>query len=359
MNYLLKDACYNGHSMRFGTPDYGYKSKFFSRWYFYDRNYEKLSVLKADNIKKIRIYSNLINYFIGNPSVSMEESETEEVIRLKRDSSKQNIEINMNNVKSLTISDYWSFKGEKQKKINIELNGYIEIEVVNCINYEDVDAYVKELMIYFQLIKPCKLKIDKVTVEIDNYRFGIHLPIREIEYSESHKNNTIKENICDFLSKCYKFIPYRDSKNEIRNIPYIILNTSRNLEDNFLMFYRFIECYYKKQKIHDIKKSFIKFAFENNYRKINKINEKDFENLIQEIICLRNHYVHEGYFFTNDRLYISFPKIDKKANPRNYIVENIEVDWLYERTMMLYEIVIDIIFRNMLGYDEYKFDKHF
>ena len=163
----------------------------------------------------------------------------------------------------------------------------------------------------------------------------------------------------DFLYKCYTKIPYRDGKSEIRNLPYIILNTSRNLEDNFLMFYRFIECYYKQQPIENIKKTFIEFSIKNNYRNLNKSNEAEIENLVYEIVSLRNHYVHEGYFINNKKLYISFPKIGEMVNTKNHIVENIDWKWIYDRTKILYEIVIDIIFRDMLGYEKYKFYKHF
>ena len=55
-----------------------------------------------------------------------------------------------------------------------------------------------------------------------------------------------------FLSKCYKLIPYRNGKSEFRNIPYVIFDYSRNIEDTFLMLYKTIECYYKKQNIEGI-----------------------------------------------------------------------------------------------------------
>ena len=181
--------------------------------------------------------------------------------------------------------------------------------------------------------------------------------MNETKYKASHVDNSVKENLLQFLFKCYTQIPYRNSNNEIRNIPFIILNTSRNIEDNFLMFYRFIECYYKQQPIKDIKSSFIRYSIENNYKYKGK--NLNLENLEREIICLRNHYVHNGYHIPNQKLYISFSKIGEKANPKNYSAENVDFQWIYERTKILYKIVIDIIFRNMLQYDNYEFDKHF
>ena len=58
-------------------------------------------------------------------------------------------------------------------------------------------------------------------------------------------------------------------------------------------------------------------------------------------------------------MYMTFPKIKCKVNPKSHIEENVNVEWIYYRTKILYEIVIDIIFRNMLNYENYKFNKHF
>ena len=70
MNYKLKQAHYSGHSEVLGTPDSGYNTKFFSRYYFFDEDYEKLCDLQnGDNIKKVRIYSKIINELIGHPSL--------------------------------------------------------------------------------------------------------------------------------------------------------------------------------------------------------------------------------------------------------------------------------------------------
>lgn len=361
MNYLLKNAYYCGHSEVLGTPDGGYKTRFFSRFYFWDKNYEKLCDLQnGNNIKKIRIYSNIINELIGYPSLYKEENKNEYIIKLRRDTSKQRVEVNLNNIKSIEISDDWTSEHKrKSNEIDIKLNGYIEIEMDNCINYEDIYNYVQELIIYFQLLKPCKFNINKIVVEIEKLYYGFCLPINEMNYKNSYVEKSVTNDVLEFLLNCYSSIPYRNSKNEIRNIPYIILETSRNLEDNFLMFYRFIECYYKQQPIKDIKTTFIKYSIENNYKKVNQIEENIIENIVYEIISLRNHYVHKGYYIKDKKLYIAFPKVNGKANPKNYIAKNVDVDWIYEKTKILYEIVVDIIFRKMLNYDNYKFNKHF
>ncbi len=86
MNYKLKQAHYCGHSEVLGTPDSGYNTKFFSRYYFFDEDYEKLCDLQnGDNIKKVRIYSKIINELIGHPSLCREKNEKEYIIKLKKE----------------------------------------------------------------------------------------------------------------------------------------------------------------------------------------------------------------------------------------------------------------------------------
>ena len=41
------------------------------------------------------------------------------------------------------------------------------------------------------------------------------------------------------------------------------------------------------------------------------------------------------------------------------MVNNVDENWIYDRSNILYIIAIDIIFRKMLGYKNCKFDKQF
>ena len=117
------------------------------------------------------------------------------------------------------------------------------------------------------------------------------------------------------------------------------------------MFYRFIECYYKNKNIPNIRKSFISYSIENNY-KDNKLDKIDILKYTKEIICLRNKYVHSGYHLKNASLKVKFDKNDKI---NNYTVNSIDFQWINERTKILYSIVIDIIFSEMLNYDTYNY----
>lgn len=358
MNYLLKEAGYSGREELYGPPDGKITTKFFSSCYFYHEDYNKLQeLLETPKVKKIRIYSNIVNEFIGSPSASEEENEKEYVIRLQKKPERKKVEINYNNVKALTISDDWKYN-LINNEIIIKLDGYIEIEMSRKVKYNEIDKYIYELMIYIQLLRPDKLKVNKITVCVNEAYYGFILPLKENKYKSSNIENSVYDNILVFLSKCYKLIPYRNSTSEIRNIPYIIYDYSRNIEDTFLMLYKTIECYYKKQKIKDIASKFINYSIRNNYNKSKNMTDDEIEDLARQIICLRNRYVHSGYYIKNNSLKITFIDLDEKTSKlKNYTLNNIDVKWIYEHTKILYSIAIDIIFKNMLGYEKYKFGR--
>lgn len=354
-NYFLKDASYNGIDNVYGTPDGGHKTKFYSTYYFANSDYQKLINLSKDsNVGKIKIYSNMINEFIGHPSLSISSNESEYIISLKKGSQKESNIIDRNNIKSIAVGDCCSHcPNTKEHNIKIKYDGYIEIELKEVINYYDVYDYVREMCIFMQLLVPDRFEISKIVVYVSDEQYELSIPIESLKTSSKYALPSINENLLSYLSKCYEKIPYRNSISEIRNIPYIILNTSRNLEDNFLMLYRFIECYYKDKGRHT---DFITYSIQKNYKF--EISS-ELEDLVSEIISLRNHYVHNGYFLKNHSLEITYKKIKGKKNPKNHIENNADFDWIYDRTKILYDVVIDIIFSNMLGYENYKFDSHF
>ena len=361
INYLLKDTYYSGSSSILGTPDGEYITNFSTNVYFIDSDYNNLCELpKTPKVKKIKIYSNFINDLIGYPSLTSITNDDNYIIKLNRESQKQFLEINKNGIKSVTIGDSWkSTNNTKKYNIQIDFKGYIELELTKRVDYENISEFIMELTVFMQLLIPNKFKVDKIQVMVEDKYYGIFLPLNDMKYSDKYAEPSIKINILEFIKSCYCLIPYRNSKTEIRNIPYIILKTARNLEDNFLMFYRFIECYYKKQKIENIKTSFISYSIKNNYKKSSDMIDEEIENLAQEIVCLRNKYVHSGYYIKNSSLKITFKQIKKRKNPKNYTANNVDVHWIYERTQILYKIVIDIIFSNILNYDNYRFEKHF
>jgi len=358
-NLLLKEAYYGGHTNVFGTPDGSNRTCFFSSIYFYHGNIEKLCDLpKTPKVKKIKIYSNAINNFIGCPSLTLIESEDEYSIKLKRESQTREIIIGKNYINKIVIGDCWNSKHSfNEYNIDVKLNGYIEIELTRRFNYDKACDFVYELIIFMQLLYPNKFDISKINVMVDNVYYGLFFPLKEMKIDSKPIEPTVNDDILLFLEKCYSLIPYRNSKAEIRNIPYIILNTYRGIEDNFLMFYRFIECYYKKKGIVN---EFINYSIKNNFSNSRTMTEDEIEMLSEQIVSLRNKYVHSGYYIKNNSLKIKFKDIDESTpNPKNYTDNNVDWEWIFNKAEVLYEAVINIIFSDMLNYSDYNFGKKF
>lgn len=119
---------------------------------------------------------------------------------LSKDDCSKGIDINRNNVKSITLADDWdSLKSSKLHKITIDFNGYIEIELVRRVNYNLVPDYINELKIFMQLYYPNKFCVDKIWVKIDDTFYQIVTPQMDVEYKEAYVERTIKEIYWSFL----------------------------------------------------------------------------------------------------------------------------------------------------------------
>ena len=205
INYLLKDACYSGHTNVWGTPDGGSKTKFISGYYYSHKDYNKLCELpKSPDVKKIKLYSSFINELIGHPSLFEETIENELVIKLQRETIKQTIEINKDNIKEIILSDDWNHvHSYKNKDISIKLTGYLEIILEDVINCDDVYDYIREIMIYLQLLRPDKLIIDKVQVFVNDFYYELNIPIKKLDYNGAHIFNSVSDELKNFFPKCY------------------------------------------------------------------------------------------------------------------------------------------------------------
>jgi len=356
-NYLVKDAWFSKANRVWGTPDGGAQTKYQSDVYFQHRNMHILSELSDESeIRKIKIYSKSITDWIGMHSVNMVVGDETTNITLFENHDGEKLVLKKNGIKQIIVNDSASCVHDyKGHNIKIDISGYIELELSRQIPYSKVPDYVNEILVFMQLYCHNKFLIDKIYVQINGTYFILNTPIFDLQYTPKYVEFAVADDILTFLRNCYEKIPYRNSKSEIRNIPYIVLNTSRSIEDNFLMFYRFIECYYKKTK-PELSKRFIIDGISRYYFASNNWSQEQIEEYTQEIISLRNHYVHSGYYIHNSKLRIKYPG---NKNPKTHYAHNVDVNWIYERTKILYEICVDIIFKEMLGYNTYKYKKNF
>lgn len=360
-NYLAKNAFYIKNSVTYGTPDSNLSTSFKSHVFFEHGSYRQLMELpQTPKAKKIRIHSKSINEIIGYPCLAIVDNGEEYAIKLDKNYQGKEAEIGVRNVKTIKIKS--CFKSNfhiKNGNLNVEFTGYLEVSLRKRDNYDLIYEYIKEMQLYLQLYYPDKVAIDKLEVLIDENWYGLYIFDPSIKISSKNVRISVEEDLLKFLDKCYRVLPYRKGKSEFRNIPFIVQHTSRNIEDNFLMFYRFIECYYKKRKIPDISNTFISYSINKHFVKNHHMSDEEKERYSNEIVCLRNHYVHSGYYLKNNSLKISSKSRKGKESIKGYTVNNANIEWIFKRTEILYEIAIDIIFNEMLGYENYLFKRHF
>ena len=349
-NFLLKDAYYTGSSSVYGSPDGGTKTKFNADIFFKHRDAKLLAELPVTpKVRTIRIYSKSLYNYVNNKSVYIENSNKETTIHLIKNTQKEAISIKEANIKEVFLYDDWtSTSKSKNQEIIIDKTGCIELTLFHRVDYNMLYPYFNEISLFLELYETGKYIPDKIEVVVDNNTFEFSLPSHKPR-RKSGTHRSVDDNLLTFLERCYSQIPYRTKRNDLRNIFQIIFNKSINIEDVFLAYYRFIECYYKRKNIPGINTSFMSFAVNEHCEEYKKSAEK--ENFIQEIICLRNHYVHSGYHLRNSSLRIKFA--DSK---KNYTVNNIDFGWIYNRTKIMQTICIDIIFKDLLGYQEYKYE---
>ena len=350
-SYLLKRAWFGGWNSRSGTLDSAIISKFSANDYFEASDGKILSMLPSvPKVEAIRIYSEAISDYYRHPSVLIKDTEDQLIFTLNNERKEVEAEINKNNIKKIVLGDDWN-SISNNTSIAIRMNGYFGASFIETVDYTDIYKYVREIMVYMQLYYPGKFKINKMLLRIDgkNYLF-VSKFTRPIEYSDRFIKFSVKDGLLEFLKKCYINMPYRDTEGATRNIPYVVMKTYRNVEDNFLMSFRFLEHYYKAKNPKWSNWKVIRKAISNHY-KDKELDSETIEKEVREILALRNHYVHRGYYIHETKLLVTYK--EDNVEKKYYVEAN--VSWLRDRVKMLYNLVIDIIFTEILGYQEYSF----
>lgn len=350
--YLMKNAFYTGNNNRYAVVDSKSITMFRSPVYFSHRTFDALTKL-ADKPRcgAVRIFSKDFIRYMGLKSVKPVLAEDKVVITLSKTEEPVDFDISTAKIKGIKYRDDWEEKQDlKHGSISIDITPCVEIEFKRRQNYEDMHKFVFELALYMQLYAKECFKLDKIYVYVDNDWYGLNCSVRKFNYSEKSKNH-VDDQLSSFLKKCYLNVDYAfTTKIWLRNISYAVGNRSRNIEDTFLLFYKFIECFYKTRSEKGASNSFISKAIEDHY--VNKkYTEEELKRLSREVVCLRNHYVHSGYFIKNNCLRISQPKDDSSFSP---YTANVDFEWIFSRTDILNKITLDIIYREILGYEHYR-----
>lgn len=350
--YLMKNAIYIGNDNRYAVVDSKSITKFRSQVYFSKGTFEGLTTLcKNPKCNAIRIFSKDFIGYMGLKSVKQTLAKDRVEIILNKKEEPLDFDISTTKIKCIKYQEYWKREPDLvHGVIFIDIMPYMEIQFKRRQNYEDMNKFIFELALYMQLFAKECFKLDKICVCIDDEWYGLNCSVRKFNYSEKRKNH-VDDQLPSFLKKCYLSIDYAfTTKMWLRNISYAVGDRERNIEDSFLLFYKFIECFYKSKNEKGVRKAFISRAIEEHYVD-KKYSDEELKRLSREIVCLRNHYVHSGYFIKNNCLRISKPKDDSSFTP---YTAKVDFEWIFLKVDMLNKITLDIIYREILGYDCYK-----
>lgn len=354
INYLLKNAYYWGHSFSGGSPDSVSLTTFRSEEYLSCDDFAFLMNLpKTLKVSKFRVFSRDLIDVIGRKSLQQRINDEKLCIDLTRKAPTETISIGKRNIKRISLSDYWHCNDDyKEKRTTIEFDGCIEVNLIRNIYLEKLKDYVNELTIFLQLFMRNKLEIISVQAVIEGYYVDYNCRFFRLVHKSNWAEKSVNDTLLSFLKKAYSALPYRNNTTEdVRSLRYMVFSRQSNMEDNFLTYFRFVECYYKRTSHYTSNCQLLKDAIADCYRNDSRMDANRINDYSQEIVSLRNHYAHKGYYLPNCSLDI--------IGPRRVVVRterHITYEWLEERTNVLRRIVIDIVFRKMLGYQIYKYE---
>ena len=68
-------------------------------------------------------------------------------------------------------------------------------------------------------------------MEVDDRLYKLYLPLRKSSYKKNRRDNSVSISLLEFLKLCYLKIPYRHSKDEIRNIGEVVAINGENASE--------------------------------------------------------------------------------------------------------------------------------
>lgn len=348
INILVKNAFRAGHSNNYSIFGNSSTTKFTSFTYFKEDTVQTLHTLQSNpQTKLIRIYS--ISFSDLLPFINYTKQENNETISytIQKQRTIQRISIEKDYIDSISISNNWKINEKSQKIVNMNFSYFLEIKLSKQHSFTTIRDFVNELIIYMQLYYPDKFIIDEVKIYINDNFYTYVTNFLSLKPKNCYVHKSVQVDLMTFLKQCYTNVSYRSAKSEIKNLYDVIFKQDRILEDIFNSYYRFIECYLKKK---GYKNNFMSYALEHYYKQ-----SLDYEKVAREIITLRNHYVHNGYYIDNHCLTI---KYHPSETTKTYSVKA-DINWIYNQTLILHEIAVDIIFKEILNYPEYKYKQSF
>ena len=328
--------------------------QFRSNFYFYTGKTDNVDELNENiKIKSISFYNPMLIHYFTNPSLLIKKNDKELTYLLKlKEAEKKEIIINHNNIEKIEFGSRVSSREKNNHQtINIESENYIRIYFCNPIGCEDILSYISEMDSFINAYYPTGLhSYETMVYSVSGKIFRLcHKLLGKEKYYNKATHRPIKTNFFDYLETIYKKVDYRNANNKNQ---YLLLDFKRptSLEDQFLFYFRYIDMFIGKNRttekgLHPTKTHVrIKMFLEEFSYLFDGRERKDLVQLKNEINSLRSHYVHEGYYFNDNKFKVT--RDDKSTYEKE-----IDYDWLYRITRALKLSAYIILYKEVLGLD--------
>lgn len=331
-----------------------------SNYYFKTTKWDNVNELNASMlITQITFYHPMLIHFFDNPCLEIKGEGGRKVFEvITKDIKKRIIPINKNNIKKLELSGdcYWKIKDLRQC-INLNSENYVTIYLEKPIKEEDLLKYIYEFDVFVNAYFPIGLRSYETMVNTINNKklFFKHKFLgKERTYNEM-VHYPIKMDFFEYLEVIYKKINYREEEDKNK---FLLMDFKKpiSIEDKFIYYFRFIDMYMGKKMSGQTSNfgriSFFideyKRLFETNdilkYKKPTDSKVDDIEYFKNIINSIRNHLIHEGYYFKNG-------KFDIKIKNKFVAEEKLDYIWLYRITRKLRLGAYIILYKEVLGFE--------
>lgn len=325
-----------------GHPFMRAKKSFKTKSYFKAKNIADLEILDlTTTINNAMFYHECLDVYYINTAKHVEVNKdfTETKITLNtNENTEDDLHVKKDNIKNAQIVSDWISTSD-QRNIKIEYKNKLVFNFKRDIKLLDLYKYKDYISCMFNLYSSTNTPIYNIRFKHQNLTYEFHYT--NLLYKPTHKLNINKKIICDIKPFLNAFL----NKISINDINTNLLNPFKEkgnhyAEDIFLINYRFIERYLKKQN----PQNWLQLLIRKNKNLIKLLNIKYNSKLYLFVETLRNHYVHEGYYIEKNKLKL------KGAQGKNKIITNeIIINFSRLTKALAYKVMLnDILSLNII-----------
>lgn len=343
--YMYSNLFYNCGLLYGLVQSEKYKTDFF----FETSNHEAIGHFSINmKFAEIKAYNAVLCHCCKNTALEIRLKEDEMNYKINRSPEATIIPIGANNIEKIEIntSATWTHKNDYYS-VQIDTENYAKLYLASAVDYKDLIAYINELDVMigsYMLVQVHSYETYVTSINGITYKL-VHRHLSDNKRVKKPNHRPIKIPFNEYIEDVYKKINYRNtsSRNE-----FILLDFKRptSLEDQYTFYFRYIDMYMGK-KLQIEGKNASNYArlstFIDEYIKYFDGNYSDVDCFKNELNSLRNHFVHEGYYFHDDQFSVT-------RNREHLYFKKMDYKWLYDVVkafklcsyLMLYNNILEI-----------------